>query len=118
MACVGLLDHFILVLELLDAHDRPENLFFGDLRVLSGSREHCRFHELSLLATPLSSALDLGSLFLATLDLAENLVHLVFADLRAVGGLVVQRVAYVPCFGSFDRSVQELVLDFLVHLHA
>ena len=57
---------------------------------------------------------QLGALLLAQVDVAEDLVHLLLRDLRALLGGRVERVADLALLGLLGQALDELLVDLLL----
>ena len=84
---VAALDHLVDVLELQDAHHRPEDLVPGDRHLVLHVGEDGRLDEVALArrrgSPPVSS---FAPSFLPALDVAQDLVELLLRHLRALLG--------------------------------
>ncbi len=82
-------DYFIFIFELNDANYRPENLFLGNPHTVIDFGQDGRFHETTLiqpvLSDPVAAKGHLSSFLLADFNVRQDLVKLVFVDLRARG---------------------------------
>ena len=83
----------------------------GDRHVVLDVVEDRRLDEEALLAVPLTAGDQLGPLFLAQFDVAEDLVQLLLRDLRSLLGGRVERIADFSLFGLLGQAADELLAD-------
>ena len=106
------------VAELEDGHDRPKDLLLGDLHLVLDTREDGGLNEEAAAAPAVATALEVGALLLAGLDVAEDLVELLLINLSALLGLLVRGVAEDALLGALHGELHELVVDLLVAVDA
>lgn len=105
------LDDFLLGLELADGADGAEDFFLHDLHVRADVGEDGGLDEVALVAVTFTASLDLGTGFLAGLDVLHDSVELELANLRTLEGLLVEWVADDVLCRSFSEFLNELVVD-------
>ena len=110
-AVVARLDGFVLRLELGDRAHGPEDLLLHDLHVLRDVGEDGRLDEVAFVAVTLAADLNLGSCFLAGLDVAHDAVVLQLGDLRSLEGVGAEWVTDLVLEGASLESLDELVVD-------
>lgn len=79
--------------------------------LLTYLREHSWFDEVPLIAVRKSSCHQLGALFLAFFDQPQNLLKLLFVDLRTVLVLCIKRISYCCFIRSFCALFNEAVVN-------
>lgn len=104
-----------LILKLSNGTDGAENLLLHDLHVVGDVGEDSGLDEVSLVTVALTTNLDSGTLLLTGLDVAHDTVVLKLADLRTLEGLLVEWVTNLVGLSTLLESLEELVVDFLLH---
>lgn len=112
---VSELEDLRLVLELGDGADGAEDLLLCDLHLGRHVGEDGRLDEVALVAVALATSLDRRALVTTGLDVAHNAVVLQLADLRALEGVVGERVTDLVLLGTLPELSDELVVDALLH---
>lgn len=111
---VGELDDLLLILELGDGADGTENLLLHDLHVGTDVAEDGGLNEVTFVAKTLTTGLNGGTLLLSGLNVAHDTIILKLADLGALEGLLVERVADLVLSSALLEGGQELVVDALL----
>jgi len=93
LCVVRLLDHLIFGLERLNHNERSENFLSRGLHVVFGVGKDSRVDEVALLVGDLATQNEPGSLRLGRLNVAQDLLLLRLADLRAVSHIAIELAA-------------------------
>mmetsp|Transcript_51677 Transcript_51677/g.137645 ORF Transcript_51677/g.137645 Transcript_51677/m.137645 type:complete len:238 (-) Transcript_51677:1022-1735(-) len=114
------LDCLVQSFEFHELHHWPEDLLLGDLHVVLDVGEDRGLHVVSLRAQAAPAERHIGSLGLASLDVAENLVELKFVHLRAqvadgYVGLRCHVALRAQALGHRHDLGDELIVDVLVN---
>ena len=113
---VGEVDDLVLGLELGDGADGAEDLLLHDLHVVRDAAEDGGLDEVALGAVAATARLELGAVLLSLLDVPHDPVVLQLADLRALEGLLVERIADSVGGRPLLEGVEELVVDLILHV--
>src|SRR5690606_9246458 len=84
-------------------------LLLCDRHIVLHVAEDGRRHEVPFVATPPAADQELGPLFFPLLAIAENALHLLFADERCQPGLRVERVADNHLCRTSGEDLHELI---------
>ena len=117
-AVVGQLDSLGLILELGDGTDWAEDLLLHDLHIRSDIAKDSGLDEVTLVTMALTTDLDCRTFFLAGLDVTHDAVVLKLADLGALEGSLVERIADDILAGALLEGLDKLVVDALLHIDA
>lgn len=115
---VAELDGLLLGGELRNGADGAEDLLLHDLHVLFHIGEDSRLDEVALIAVAVATRHHGRTLLLARLDVTHDAVVLQLADLRALEGLRVERVAHLVLLSTPLEGLNELVVDALLDVDA
>lgn len=109
-------EDILLVLELGNGSDGSEDLLAHNLHVVADVTEDGGLDEVTLGAFSLSTNLELGTLGLASVDVAHDTVELELADLGSLEGLGVGWVADLVLQDALLEGGNELVVDALLDI--
>ena len=117
-AIVCELDGLGLILKLGDGTDRAEDLLLHDLHIGFDIAKDSGLDEITLVTVALTTDLDCRTFVLAGLDVTHDAVILKLADLRALEGLLMERITDNVLASTGLESLDKLVVDALLHVDA
>src|SRR5262249_27444724 len=112
---VGPADDFVDVLERQHAHDRAKDLILGDGHVILDVVKNGRLDEVALVADAITADDQLAALVLSDFHIAKDLIELFLGDLRALLGILIERITDAPLFGLLGEAIDKFAMYFLFY---
>src|SRR3569623_1863523 len=114
---VGDAQRILVVLELDDAHHRPEDFLLRDAHLVLDIREHRGLDVEAARADPLAAGRERRALLPADVDIAEDAVHLLLGDHRAKHRGAIRRIADLHGPRAGRETLDHFIVDLLVGEH-
>src|SRR5580698_2266324 len=111
-------DNFVDALKRNNAHDRPEDLFLGDLHSVLDIGEHGGLDKVAAVSDALTAADELCPFTPARFDVAHHLVELRLVHLRTLLRGGIERIADRAIPGAGAALFDKLIVNVLFHENA